>query len=87
MFTNHLRQFLFASGMVTDDDICLLITIHDIPALGFSPASMLMMKCIVIIWMHLNRKVLSGIDELYQKWKFLFTIIAEQFSMLYPERA
>ena len=63
---HHFLQFLSASGIVADHQGGILLTVHNIPALGLTQASVLMLLCIGIVRMHLDAQIVLGINDLGQ---------------------
>ena len=84
-FPDHLFQLLAGPGVMSDDDVSILITVQDIPALGFSQTALFVAEGVIVVGMDLDAQVVVGIDDFYQKRKFVSLHAAEQFPMFLPQ--
>ena len=81
---HHVVQLFFCPGIVSDDQSCILLTIHDIPALCLTQAAVLMLLCIGIVRMHLDAQIVLGIDNFGQQRIPVITQVPKQFRVLLP---
>ena len=82
---DHLGKLITIVGMLTDDDLTVLLGIQNVPAFGLTERAILVGEGIVVVGMHLDGEALTGIKYLDEQREAIAHRALEQLVVLVPQ--